>query len=840
MADDQHREREGAEAAQGAPARTPAKDESVDWSSWSNLWQVPAIVISAGVIMVGLYVAMHRAPANDFDGAFDQIDRLIAAEDFERAAFQLNDVVEPNLELATELQRARFHATVADWISLSQAAEEVSLEANDRRIVEGYAEAVQLGATLDSARLERWANALVAVGDLDAARSRLAELEGMAADNDAGLEVRRRRNRVLRRLVQFSLRQRDLSFESLMQLLNDYRADPMLAPADELWAVGRQAELRLEAGQTRQAVDHLLVDMRRLEPKLAQSPELNFGELYTLVARGYYDLGNHRYAEHHVQQALPQIPRTDPVRGDALVLLGQIAVAQGRWHDAFEHFDAVVRDYPSTRSALAGLLGRAEVHSVLGEHERSVVDYGKVRDRLAEAGPRRDVTAARVARSLTDRHDAALTMGHLEIALQFIMLAESLFEPGQVPADVFFRIASTSRQVADNLMTEARGGPLDSGFERLPLDAIDPAVRHEANEHYRRAGDYYVHHARLLAGQPKEDESWAESLWLAADSYDLAGYHKLAIIHFNEYAAGRSDADPRRSDVAFRLAQAHHAELDYESAAGYYQQVIDEHPRSHVASRSHVPLARCYLALDRRPEAEQQLSQVLTGQRHLKPDALDYRDALIELGTSYYDNGEHVRAIERLDEAARRYPNDPRIDEIRFRLGDSHRRRAAATARKRDGPTTPPAERQRLEAVRSDHLRTAMQLFAMVCDRDRPLDSPAPGRGRQNVRDACLYRADCAFELGMYVEAVELYDQIASRFPKHHSSMTALIQIVNCYHKLGDLDRARTAHRRALVRLKELPEEAFNAPDSLLDRDAWERWLESMPLEPAVSSAASS
>ena len=55
--------------------------------------------------------------------------------------------------------------------------------------------------------------------------------------------------------------------------------------------------------------------------------------------------------------------------------------------------------------------------------------------------------------------------------------------------------------------------------------------------------------------------------------------------------------------------------------------------------------------------------------------------------------------------------------------------------------------------------------------------------------------------------------------------MTALIQIVNCYSNLGDTDRARAAHRRALLRLEELPDEAFEAPDALLDRPAWERWL---------------
>ncbi len=69
--------------------------------------------------------------------------------------------------------------------------------------------------------------------------------------------------------------------------------------------------------------------------------------------------------------------------------------------------------------------------------------------------------------------------------------------------------------------------------------------------------------------------------------------------------------------------------------------------------------------------------------------------------------------------------------------------------------------------------------------------------------------------------------------------MTALIQIVNCYAALGDRNRQRTAHARALVRLKKLPDEAFDEDDSLLDRDAWERWLQNMPAGDAQSASAS-
>ena len=55
VADDQHTKREGAIAAHDdASGAVPAKDDAVDWSSWSNLWQIPAIVVSAAVILLGV------------------------------------------------------------------------------------------------------------------------------------------------------------------------------------------------------------------------------------------------------------------------------------------------------------------------------------------------------------------------------------------------------------------------------------------------------------------------------------------------------------------------------------------------------------------------------------------------------------------------------------------------------------------------------------------------------------------------------------------------------------------------------------------------------------------
>jgi len=242
--------------------------------------------------------------------------------------------------------------------------------------------------------------------------------------------------------------------------------------------------------------------------------------------------------------------------------------------------------------------------------------------------------------------------------------------------------------------------------------------------------------------------------------------------------------------------------------------------------------------LDRRPEAEQHLLQVVSGQQHLRPDAVDYRDALIELGTLYHDDGRYVAAIERLDEAVRRYPEDDRITQIRFRLGDSYRRHAASIDVDLGLPGVLPAERDRLEKQRTQYLESARNFFAVIVEADDGSAASAGADARQILRYAYLYRAECAFDLGLYAEAIEYYDQVASRFSQHHSSMTALIQIVNCYVNLGDADRARTAHRRALVRLKTLPDEAFEAMDALLDRAAWEQWLRNIPVDDTSTAAA--
>ncbi len=819
-------------------AAPPDADAPASRVTWATMWQVPTIVVSLVLIALGLYVAGERSPELDLSSWLDRAEHNIATGEYEAAAHILNEVIHPNRHMATSAEEGRFHRAVADWLYLTQREGSFDDRDANQRIADRYSMAQELLGQLGAVRLERWVMTLLSLNDLEGARQREASLEAIVRQDES---VRGIRNRVARNIAEYAYSRPGLTYEERMERLGEYRASRDLAAADEAWAVARQAELRLETGRNEKAIARLLLDMRRLEQRHGVDSSVPFGELYTLLGQAYYNTGEYDYAEFHLANALDAFSGAENEKGQALVLLGHIAIVDDRFDEAFDYYDRVVRDFQATSSHLESLLSRGHINSVLSRHDQAEDDFRSLLDLQKSARPDHRLELQHIIDVLVDRHDAALATDDLRQALAYAEIAAEFYDdPADAPEDVLLRLAATSRQIADNLIGEA----LSDDWRLMELKQVDPALRAEANSYYQRAGRNYIQHARQLAPLPGADEQWADSLWMAADSYDLSGMHEQAIVHFREYIEGRAADDPRRPEALFRLAQAYRASLEYEDAASTYAQVIDQNPRSPYAARSYVPLAQCYLALDRRAEAEQELIEVIKGNRPLEPDAVDYREAQIALGRLYYNNGQYVRAIEELDRALKRYPGDHRANETRFRLAYSYLKQAQNLSERMDRPTIARAEVRELSERRRQYLTRAKNLFGEVREGYRRLGERRLDQRQQDyLRYAYLYRADCAFELAddlpeMYERAIELYDRAAREYVDHHISMVALIQIVACYQNLDDEDRARTAHRRAMVRLAQLPDDAFDEPDALLGRDAWERWLRHMPLgEGAVAAA---
>lgn len=792
---------------------------------WRELWQVPTLFLALGLVGGGVFYILNLPRDHDFAGAFDQVDTLLADGQVDAAKAILYDTIAPKLDSATPIEQARFEATTADWLAAARSGVGSAAAENDAQIVEHYEKADHEGFEMDRERLLRWAAALVRIGRTEEAMAKVNRVNAEGDDLDA-LRGRVRRM-VMERAWEQATKDEHPDWEAILTGLGPFRADPATTLADEAWAAARQAEARLALDRPREAADRLLLDLRRIE----SAPEVNRGdvpvetyaELTSLLGRAYAALGEPELARETLERALGLSESKSVATGEATLLLGQLALQRGDLDDAEQRFGTVLSEYQGEACAIPAKLGRAETRAARWEHGEALEDYSEVRDAINTKVTRR-LTAQEVIGSLIDRHDALLVAGELERALDYARMAVD-FTPGMpASADIVKRIATTSRALADQL-TQGE-------------DAKDPEYRARAARLLRTAGEYFLRHAALAETVVESPDEWVESTWMAADCYERAGWSEDALRIFRQFIESRPPGDLRRSEAFFRVASLLHAEGQLDEASAEYARLIEEFPESPLAARATVPLARCLDATGRRSDAIARLQQTLDGRTGLKPEAPEYRDAMLELARLVIAEGDLVGAANLLDEALRRYPDDGNVPETRFQLGECRRGMAREAARQLADGSLSPSQRASIDSQRVADLEAARSEFEKVV---QSLDPRTSGNGagrdeaklngleRDALRLAHLYRADCLFDLGRYQEAIDLYEVAERRYSDSAVSMVALIQIVNAWHELGDLDRAATAHRRAEIRLTQLPDSAFLESGSIFSREAWERWLRNAP-----------
>ena len=700
-----------------------------------------------------------------------------------------------------------------------------------------------------------------------------------------GLSESQRRVRLTKLVVEANLASAHPRDDLTLELLAELGGMPNLSPDDRSWVLARQAELLIAAGRPEDAIVKLLPRIR-LQPRGETSSETD-GELYLLLGRAYFDAGQFDAATRQLEAADRLLSPSSDKRAQSDLILGRIFQTTGNLEAAKEHFATVVTSFSTTPSYLPALLGMAEVEGAVGgsgegddasrELESSIRHYAEIVDTLKNTPDRREISKPRVASSLMERHRDRYQAGDLGSALRFAQLAESMFPDSEVPGEVHMALAQTHRRLADETLSAAR----DKGGPDFTITDLNPVERTEIKQNYLSAADHFLAYSALVAAI--DNRGYSDALWAAGDSFDLAGDLEQAKRTFSTYAQGASDDDPRRPEARFRLAQIFQAQGDYASAESLYKSLRETKgvgsPRRQGGSfwgdQAIVPLARCFLAdnqSENDDEAEQLLLSVVDGSV-VAPDAPEFREALIELGRMYYyqgggpvsgeagtgtpaagagpetapqasrpvnegeSGGKFAKAIARLSEAVRRYPNDRRRDELRYWLADAQRLSAAQIAGDLK-QSLPQSTRQELEKTRSDRLRRAMAGYEDV--RDALEQKPEGKRSeleRTYLRNAWFYIGDCAFDLGDYDAAVNSYDAARQRYANDPASLVAMVQIVNAYVAQDRWAEARTANERAVQHLARFPESVWNRPDLPMERRHWERWLEARTLLDQSASA---
>src|SRR5205085_6631346 len=194
-----------------------------------------------------------------------------------------------------------------------------------------------------------------------------------------------------------------------------------------------------------------------------------------------------------------------------------------------------------------------------------------------------------------------------------------------------------------------------------------------------------------------------------------------------------------------------------------------------AATESGVPLAEAYVAKGPQsyPAAEAALLRVIEDNPLITPEAQEFREALFELAQLYYRTERYEESVSRLTELTDRYPQDERRAQVLFMTADSYRKSAglltvalnnvqfaAATPAAAAQPGSKDAE---AAAAKRERLGKARSFYEKVIElyRDQP---PSREIDKLHLKLSHFYRADCAYDLGRYEEAIKLYDAAALKY----------------------------------------------------------------------------
>jgi len=546
-------------------------------------------------------------------------------------------------------------------------------------------------------------------------------------------------------------------------------------------------------------------------------------QIQYLQARRNYLVGEFDQAERILLDLLNKLASHEALSAKVGWQLGEVHLSEARPQEALACFKEVVGNHPSGEYSLACRLGIAECLAALQHIDESASAYEEVAGLSARYLDAEVVDRDAVRASLTSLYTLLQAEGRLEAAVRFLRLAVALVSPGdeEMTAEYLRRLADLYASLGEARVARARSASQPTS---QPAGYLDPLAG--AHEAFQEAGDTYLRLSRVTMGDP--DRS-SEAAWLAANQFDRANMpdRMMAVLEDFLVTYPRSPALP---EALVLLGRACQSLGRYQQAIARYLEAQRRFSRTPAAMRSLVPMARCYMALGPAsyPEAERVLLTVVdqpTTKGRYDPEALEYRDALFVLGDLYDRWGKATKTISRLEEFLERYPRDARMPRAQFILANAYRKSGLALLAGQGDSDRATA----LDPAKSGtgRLRRAEELFAEVI---RTLRGRPPGSLDSleylYLKYSYLYRADCAFDQNQYDRARTLYEEASRRFRQDPISLSAYVQVLNCYQRLGKEAEARATIQRIKWMLKSIPADRFERVPANLDLAYWKKFFD--------------
>lgn len=764
---------------------------------FAQLWQLPLLLISLGLFTYAAWLFIDPRPGLSIDQKIDVARLYLKHERPEAALNQLNKII--TTEKLDREREANVHLLLATAIDAAQQQKHIDLPANRVQIVEQSRLALAMGVKNSTDIQRRLGESYEA---LDKPAQALEHYrQAMAMDSSHA-------QRLQRKVIDLQLSENDAGPAEAS--LQQYLKAPDVSDGERAWALCEQAKLLMDRAEFVKA-RHLLDQALRLDADSATQGQVNYYLGYCA-----HKLGDGPEAERLLRAARDLMRVQHPLDADAAYLLGRIFEDRAEHRTAESFYQDVLVSHPESKVATLALLGRGTCRVSQGQDEPGLFDLHELTNRISEKVSRARFKAQAIV-GLGQAAGAMSSRGNYQGALELLGCEQQL-EPAPPPA-FYARLGSVYEQRAEQIDKTA--------------DDVSAAEKIRRGKQVRdlrtKAGDAYIAHSRALT--LADDKGYGEALWKGVELYDRAANIQCVISALELFVAERPD-DSVSPAALLRLGRAYQAAGMFDKAITAFQRNQFRYPNSLAASKSAVPLAQAYVA--KGPEAygkaESVLKSVVENNPLLTPEAEEFRQALFELAQLYYRTGRFEDSVARLEELTARYPNDDRLGQLQFLMGDSYRKSAGlleakmttvATAGDAKGAAVDLAE---AAAAKKERLSKARGLYDRVIDLYRATP-PRTDVDKLYNKLSHFYRADCLYDLGQYEEAIRLYDAAAFRYQDDASSLAAYVQIVNAYYALGKPDEAKAANERAKWLLKRMPGESFRDGTFAMPKEYWENQL---------------
>ncbi len=494
----------------------------------------------------------------------------------------------------------------------------------------------------------------------------------------------------------------------------------------------------------------------------------------------------------------------------AMYLIGQCYLQREEYRAALAQFGRIRRLHPETPEALAASFQEGELARQFGRNDEAVAQYGRALGAVSDPDNFNNpwLTLDELRHGMLAAYQDYLENRNFELSLRMTASFYPLF----------------SRQRTFQLTAEAHrtwGNSLLSEAEHLPFEKAQPVAR-RGRAQLRQAGLVY---SRLAKFQVTSRE-YPDQLWRSATAYFRGQNYSETLRILQEYL--QNESRRKRPQALVMQGEARLALDQLDKALTVLQECIAFHPRDVASSRARLCVANVYLEKGDPQKAEQALSENLNSDV-LNPRSLEWRSSLFALGELYYRQERHQEAVDVLEEAVLRYPEDPRALDARYRMADAYRRQAEAgyAKLKADLPGGEPPVPSRQIQESFDQALLGYHEVEDILDRQQELAPLSPIQ-KIILRNCRFMIADVLFDLARYDEAVEEYFNITNRYQNQPEVLTAYHQIIYAYRRLGKYEEMRTVLKRAQTALSRMNANTQFTETTNYDAQQWGEVLDSL------------